>query len=509
MVILPGGRRIDCGSATPHVLWYAALGAPGVEMVSGRLCGQRHGTYLIRTRVRDIGIVGDCDQSTGEAAGAGVGAYGNFGGIVGCSLFWVGTLTGSSGYNTVFSRRNSTTVNNDYYGGGFALNFSGNLPRIWIHTAGVIEQVTSTIPITYGRLATIVVEVVSDGVVFYVNGRREKVATTAPPLTTMGVASVISAGVRVGASSTDYDGHRYARHIGAGIFTGYLPDHVKLDGRVLFAPRDDIIWIDAGASGGTHSLSGTLSGGGAAITGTLSHKTLHAFAGALAGSGATVTGALVHPHILSSTLTGGGSTLSGAFVHPHLLSAALASSGATMTGTLTHTAASHALTASLAGGGATLTSTLTHKTLHQLTGALAGGGAALTGTFVHPHLLTGALSGGNAIITGSLLRSGPVVSHALTGALSGGGAALTGAISRSTLTQADINAIATAVWAEILESSYSSGDLLRLIAAMAAGKVSGAGTGTEVFRDASDTKTRITATVDAAGNRTAISIDAS
>jgi hypothetical protein len=61
----------------------------------------------------------------------------------------------------------------------------------------------------------------------------------------------------------------------------------------------------------------------------------------------------------------------------------------------------------------------------------------------------------------------------------------------------------------LTDTTYTSGDLLRLIAAMAAGKVSGAQTGTEVFRDVGDTKPRITATVDAQGNRTAITLDPS
>lgn len=76
------------------------------------------------------------------------------------------------------------------------------------------------------------------------------------------------------------------------------------------------------------------------------------------------------------------------------------------------------------------------------------------------------------------------------------------------ITYADKVAIARAVWAKALDTCNAA-DLLRVITAMTAGKVSGAGTGTEVFRDVSDTKDRITATVDAAGNRTAISVAAS
>jgi hypothetical protein len=429
-MLLSPGRRIDCGAATPHVLWHASLGAPGYDLVTGRRYGQRHGSYLIRTRVRDIGIVGDCDQSTGEAAGAGIGGYGNFGGVIGCSLFWVGAITGSSGYNTVFSRRNSTTVSNDYYGGGFALSFSGNLPRIWIHTTGAIEQVTSTIPITYGRLATIVVEVVSDGVVFYVNGRREKVATSAPPLATMGVASVISAGVWVGASGNDYDGHRYARHIGAGIFTGYLPDRVKLDGRALFAPRDDMLWlpassgaVDATAPGATLTGSASLSAGsatgetnasaaGATLTGSSSIEPGSA-SGSGAAPGADLTG--------SATLSAGSASGEGNAAAPGAtLSGDASISGGSATGESNATAPGAALdgSASISTGGA------------SGSGSATAPGASLTGS---ASMSAGSASGeANATAPGATLTGeASIAGGAATGQVNAAapGANLTGAAS--------------------------------------------------------------------------------
>lgn len=43
--------------------------------------------------------------------------------------------------------------------------------------------------------------------------------------------------------------------------------------------------------------------------------------------------------------------------------------------------------------------------------------------------------------------------------------------------------------------------------AVALGKLSGAGTGTEVIRDFNDTKAVVTATVDASGNRVALTVD--
>ena len=70
--------------------------------------------------------------------------------------------------------------------------------------------------------------------------------------------------------------------------------------------------------------------------------------------------------------------------------------------------------------------------------------------------------------------------------------------------------IAQEVWNSLkLDGNFSAGDLLRLMAASLAGKVSGAA-GTEVtIRDVNDTKDRIVATVDADGNRSAVTLDGS
>ena len=59
-----------------------------------------------------------------------------------------------------------------------------------------------------------------------------------------------------------------------------------------------------------------------------------------------------------------------------------------------------------------------------------------------------------------------------------------------------------------VETSYTLRQALRLILSSAAAKLSGAATTSVVIRDIGDTKDRITATVDADGNRTAVSVDA-
>ena len=69
---------------------------------------------------------------------------------------------------------------------------------------------------------------------------------------------------------------------------------------------------------------------------------------------------------------------------------------------------------------------------------------------------------------------------------------------------AGLTAVATAA---IVEGTITLAESVRLLTAVLAGKISGAGTGTEVFRGVLDNKDRVIATVDSSGNRTAIVLD--
>jgi hypothetical protein len=57
------------------------------------------------------------------------------------------------------------------------------------------------------------------------------------------------------------------------------------------------------------------------------------------------------------------------------------------------------------------------------------------------------------------------------------------------------------------ETGYGVNDLIKTIAAATAGKVSGAGTTTITIRDITDSRDAIVATVDADGNRSAVTVD--
>lgn len=70
-------------------------------------------------------------------------------------------------------------------------------------------------------------------------------------------------------------------------------------------------------------------------------------------------------------------------------------------------------------------------------------------------------------------------------------------------------AISESIGSRIVDGGYTHDDLLRLMASALLGKINGAGTGMETFRDICDTKDRIIATVDENGNRENILFDIS
>ena len=66
---------------------------------------------------------------------------------------------------------------------------------------------------------------------------------------------------------------------------------------------------------------------------------------------------------------------------------------------------------------------------------------------------------------------------------------------------------AAAVWAYVTEGTTTAVQMMRGFAATLLGKASGLATTTAIYRDIGDTKARVTATVDADGNRTAVTRD--
>lgn len=71
----------------------------------------------------------------------------------------------------------------------------------------------------------------------------------------------------------------------------------------------------------------------------------------------------------------------------------------------------------------------------------------------------------------------------------------------------DLNALAQAVHGYVIESGHTFEEVTRVMAAILAGKVSGAGTGTETFKGLDGTTDRVVVTVDESGNRTSVVVD--
>jgi hypothetical protein len=66
----------------------------------------------------------------------------------------------------------------------------------------------------------------------------------------------------------------------------------------------------------------------------------------------------------------------------------------------------------------------------------------------------------------------------------------------------DYDQLATAVWTRPVEATFTAEQILRIAAAVLAGEVSGAGTGTETFTGIDGSTIRVVSTIDSNGNRT-------
>lgn len=178
------------------------------------------------------------------------------------------------------------------------------------------------------------------------------------------------------------------------------------------------------------------------------------------------------------------------------------------------TVAADNLEAALDGtGGVTITAALTGN----ITGNLSGSVGSVTGAV---GSVTGNVGGDVVGSVASVTGAVGSVTGNVGGNVVGSVASVTGAVGSvtgniggnllGTLSTTERDAIATALLdlAAGIETGLTLRQALRLVCATGGGKLSGAGTATEVFRNAvADSKARVTATVDASGNRSAITYD--
>ncbi len=139
--------------------------------------------------------------------------------------------------------------------------------------------------------------------------------------------------------------------------------------------------------------------------------------------------------------------------------------------------------------------------------------AAVVADAVWDEARSGHVAGGSfgeGVVVNSLAASSITATAVATGAIDSDAIA-TGAIDADALAADAANAIADALLDRTagVETSMTVRQAFRIVLAALAGKASGLATTTAVFRDTTDSKDRITATVDTNGNRSAVTLDAS
>lgn len=208
------------------------------------------------------------------------------------------------------------------------------------------------------------------------------------------------------------------------------------------------------------------------------------------------------------------------------------------TGTISTTALAVKLAQAALTGTGTLTAT--GGLIVQAIAAITGSGGITTAN-LQAFLAAVANIGGSGGITAGDLEGLAALVAAITGSGTAAGSTLTGTgeldaditVTGTGLSTANVgeavwaalaasnNAVGTMgeklndagsgsnPWTEVIESGYTAAEILRILAAVMAGEVSGAGTGTETFKGIDGATDRVVSTVDDDGNRTTVVLDGS
>ena len=245
----------------------------------------------------------------------------------------------------------------------------------------------------------------------------------------------------------------------------------------------------------------------------------------LTGTGSTNVG-LNAIAICAASLSGAGDITSSVMNALGVMQAALTGSG-NVASTLN---ALGALIASVSGSGDVTNAALIGVQSAFMVAALSGSGSVSALVNALGTLQASVSGSGNITnaagvaalpLGASLSGSGDITGNANLNALGNLLAGLAGSSSLSPTLNAigvmgatiksysDLTAqgAADAVWAQLLEGGYSAEQLMRLLSAALAGKVSGASGTTVTIRDINDLVDRIVATVDTSGDRTSITYD--
>lgn len=135
----------------------------------------------------------------------------------------------------------------------------------------------------------------------------------------------------------------------------------------------------------------------------------------------------------------------------------------------------------------------------NITGNLSGSVGSVTGAVGSVTGAVGSVTGSVGSVTGAV---GSVAAGGITAA-----SIATNAIDADALATDAVTEITNGVWAKVIEGAVTATEMVRGFASVLLSKASGLETTSATYRDIGDTKDRVTATVDASGNRTAITRD--
>jgi hypothetical protein len=269
---------------------------------------------------------------------------------------------------------------------------------------------------------------------------------------------------------------------------GSVASNLKLNGEIAAA---------ISACLGSISAAALTQGGGIAVnitgSGTVTNPSLNILAWALAnlaGAGGITTAELLTPFLLAADLAGAGSI-----------------SEAAMTGVVK-------LLVDLSGAGELTDPDL--KAYAQLVASISGAGdmeGLIQGIswLVASILAEGDVEGdvkSKMFMQASIQATGDVLTAQSVAAAVWESLAAVYNTAGSMGEKVNDAGSASNPWTEIIESGYTAAEILRIVTAAIAGKVSGAEGTNPKFRDLADTKDRIDATTDQYGNRTAVTLDA-
>ena len=271
----------------------------------------------------------------------------------------------------------------------------------------------------------------------------------------------------------------------------------------IFRARRRAIYVDMGAGGGIACDRGTATATGK--TASVSAATAIQAAAAVASATGKTAGVAQGTVVAAARATADATGKTAGIAQATAIAASVAAASAT--GQNAAVSSSGGISCALASASAT-GKTAGVSAATNVSAALASAAASGKTAGVAQYTAMQATRA-SASATGKIASvSAPIVIPAsVAAAVASGKLASVGSGGGMTLTQGDINAIAAAVWAKVIEGALTAEQIQRILLAVNAGDATGLESGAPLFKSQDGTKNRVVATY-SAGARVVTSRDA-